>query len=271
MKSISNLRSIDLAMFAGQSNMSGRGNAAEAVQCSPLAGFEYKAISSPNTLLPIKEPFGLGEDKTGAIADFDSQGRTKRTGSMVSAVVNEYYALTGRQLAAVSASIGGSTTSQWMKTYVFDAVERLDKAKKFLAETQYCIDKVFLVWCQGESDGDSKMTASDYIENTMCIFHTFQSHGVQKCFVVQTGHYNYLKYPHVREGLSGMAWDKQYEIIRTAQNSLCQKEKDIILAGSFEPYLEEMKDPFHYTQKAYNMEGKAVGASIAHYFTSESL
>ena len=266
MNAMKNYKSIDLAMFAGQSNMSGRGNAAEAVQCSPNAGFEYKAISNSNTLLPIKEPFGLNEDKTGAIADFDSQGKTRRTGSMVSAVVNEYYTLTGRQIVAVSASIGGSTTSQWINTYVFDAVERLDKAREFLAENQFCIDKLFLVWCQGESDGDAKMTASDYMKNTMSIFHTFQAHGVQKCFMVQIGHFNYLKYPNVRDNLSGAAWDHQYEIIRNAQKWLCLKEKDIILAGSFEPYLEEMKDPFHYSQNAYNTVGKAVGAAIAHYF-----
>ena len=81
---------VDIAVFAGQSNMSGRGDAADAVVCDVNAGFEYKSVSNPLTLVPITEPFGLNEDREGAIADFNADGTTKRTGSMVSAAVKVY-------------------------------------------------------------------------------------------------------------------------------------------------------------------------------------
>lgn len=97
---------VDLCVFAGQSNMSGRGSAVDATVCDINAGFEYKSVSKPFTLVPVAEPFGLNEDREGAIYDYNSDGTTKRTGSMVSSVVDEYYRQTNRQLVAVSASIG---------------------------------------------------------------------------------------------------------------------------------------------------------------------
>ena len=82
---------VDVAVFAGQSNMSGRGTASDATVCDVNAGFEYKSVSNPTTLVPIQEPFSLNEDRENGIYDYNSDGTTKRTGSMVSSVVDEYY------------------------------------------------------------------------------------------------------------------------------------------------------------------------------------
>ena len=262
---------VDLAVFAGQSNMSGRGSAADAVVCDINAGFEYKAISDPATLVRIEEPFGLGEDKEGSIADFNSDGTSKRTGSMVSAVVDEYYRQTGRQLVAVSASIGGSSTAEWLDNYIYDAVDRLDAAKRFLTRNGIEIGRTFVVWCQGESDGDQKMTAEDYTANTKDIFDLFKQHGAEKCFMVQTGHYNYIDYPGITKGHTGEEWDESYGVIRGAQTAMCSANEDFVLAGSFEPYIEDMKDRYHYYQSAYNAVGQTVGQNIADFYENEGL
>lgn len=255
--------SVDLAVFAGQSNMSGRGTAIDADVCDQNAGFEFKAISNPDTLVPITEPFGLNEDKAGAITDDNGDGTTKRTGSMVSALVNEYYKLTGRQIIAVSASIGGTTSLQWKTTYIKDAAERLNAAKVFLQKNGVRIDRIFVVWCQGESDGDAAVSANEYMNNTKEIFKYFKHHGAEKCFLVQTGHYNYIDYPGMANGFTGMEWDEKYGIIRRAQADLCRIEEDFKLAASFEPYIKAMKDRFHYYQKAYNTVGEEAGKNIA--------
>lgn len=262
---------VDLAVFAGQSNMSGRGSAADAVVCDINAGFEYKAISDPATLVRIEEPFGLGEDKEGSIADFNSDGMSKRTGSMVSAVVDEYYRQTGRQLVAVSASIGGSSTAEWLDNYIYDAVDRLDAAKRFLTRNGIEIGRTFVVWCQGESDGDQKMTAEDYTANTKDLFDFFKQHGAEKCFMVQTGHYNYIDYPGITKGHTGEEWDESYGVIRGAQTAMCCADEDFVLAGSFEPYIEDMKDRYHYYQSAYNAVGQTVGQNIADFYENEGL
>ncbi len=246
---------VDLAVFAGQSNMSGRGNAADAVKCDVNAGFEYKSVSNPLTLVPIEEPFGLGEDRQGAIFDFNSDGTTKRTGSMVSAAVDEYYRQTGRQIVAVSASIGGTSTDEWKEKYIGDALQRLDDAKKFLAANNISVSRTFVVWCQGETDGDHNVSAEVYTANTKELFNAFKQHGAEKCFMVQTGHYR-----------DGGAVDVKYGVIRDAQAALCESDGDFVLAGSLEPYKNDMKDKFHYNQTTYNAVGKTVGKNIADFY-----
>ena len=70
---------VDLFIFMGQSNMSGRGVAAKAPKVPEGWGFEYKAISDPGKLLHMVEPFGLDEDNAASGVD-DSNGTngTKR-------------------------------------------------------------------------------------------------------------------------------------------------------------------------------------------------
>jgi len=256
---------IDIVIFAGQSNMSGRGNAAEATICDTNAGFEYKAVSNPTMLVPITEPFGLNEDKAGAIDDRDSKGRTKRRGSMVSAVVNEYYKRTKRQVAAVSASVGGTSTEKWKSNYINDAVARLDSAKAFLEENNILINHIFAVWCQGESDGDAGVSAQIYTENTLELFDRLKKHGAEKCFLIQIGHFNYIDYPDGSSGITAEERDRRYSEIRNAQAELCGNNEDFILAGSFEGHLKNMADEYHYNQAAYNEVGRAVGRVMADY------
>ncbi len=87
----------------------------------------------------------------------------------------------------------------------------------------------------------------------------FKAHGAQKCFMVQIGHYNYIKYPDTANR------DKYYKTIRIAQRKLCETDDDFILAASLEPHINEMKDRFHYHQSAYNAVGKAAGCKAGEY------
>lgn len=95
---------VDLFMFMGQSNMAGRGivTAEHSVSVPTLtegAGYEYRAVSSPDRLYPISEPFGRNENRKGGIDDGDM-----KTGYMVTAFVNAYYGRTGIPVVGVSAS-----------------------------------------------------------------------------------------------------------------------------------------------------------------------
>lgn len=256
---------IDIVIFAGQSNMSGRGNAAEATVCDTNAGFEYKSISNSSMLVPITEPFGLNEDKTGAIDDRDGKGGTKRHGSMVSSVVNEYYKQTKRQIVAISASVGGTSTEEWKNNYINDAVTRLDSTKTFLKNNNIHTGHIFVVWCQGESDGDANVSAQTYTKNTIELFDKFKKHGAEKCFLIQTGHFNYIDYPDGGIDITAKEYDRRYSVIRNAQTELCRSNDDFILAGSFKGHIENMIDEYHYNQNAYNEVGKTVGEAMADY------
>ena len=59
----------DLIMFMGQSNMAGRGEAAKAPVCLEEAGAEYRAVTAPDCLCPVREPFGADENRKFKIND----------------------------------------------------------------------------------------------------------------------------------------------------------------------------------------------------------
>ena len=208
-----------------------RGSAAEATACEPEAGFEYKSVGSPEALVPIIEPFGLGEDKPGGIDDRDGRG--------------------------------GTSTAEWKERYIGDAVSRLDSARVFLKERGIRPGHIFVVWCQGETDGDKGVSAREYMENTRELFETFQRHGAEKCFLIQIGHFNYIDFPD-----QGREIDRRYGVIRDAQKTLCESDGDFIFAGSFQGQLENMADAYHYKQAAYNAVGKEAGGVMAEYVLS---
>ena len=79
---------IDLMLFMGQSNMAGRGVAAQSIVCQSGHGYEFRAVSDPTKLYDIVEPFGISENN--AVVNDDSM----KTGSMVSAFVEAYYTYT---------------------------------------------------------------------------------------------------------------------------------------------------------------------------------
>lgn len=242
---------VDLVMFMGQSNMAGRGVAAEAPGVPLGQGFEFRAITNPSKLYPLAEPFGKDENVTGSIDDL-----WKRTGSMASAFAINYYKLTKRPIVGVSASEGGTTISQWQPgtPRLIDAVSRLNAAKSYLSVNGYTVKNTFMVWCQGETDGDNNTTKEVYNASLQAIFDEMQTHGVEKCFLVRIG--NHRDTP------------TKYDTIIQAQTELCQKNEDFVLvsvkfAGMATSGL--MKDVYHYTQEGYNIAGYDAGKNTAYY------
>ena len=105
------MKTIDLCLFAGQSNMAGRGITSKtwpekAPSLIPDAGYEFRAISDPTKLYPIVEPFGVHENNKIGIYDvFDGEVLAK-TGSMVTSFCNAYYKQTKVSIVGVSAAKG---------------------------------------------------------------------------------------------------------------------------------------------------------------------
>lgn len=102
----------DLFLFAGQSNMAGRGVTSPrwpetAPALTSGAGLEYRAVSDPGNLYPIAEPFGAAENDPDGIFE-----PGMKTGSLVTAFVNAYYAGAGVPVIGVSASKGGSAIAR---------------------------------------------------------------------------------------------------------------------------------------------------------------
>ena len=249
------MQTVDVFLFAGQSNMAGRGIPCKrfpemAPAVLPGAGWEYRAVSAPGQLFPITEPFGVHENCPDGISE------NLKTGSMVSAFVNAYYAKTHVPVVGVSASKGGSVMAQWQPgtPYLTDALNRLAAAKKWLSQNEYRIRHTFVLWCQGESDGDAGTEKEAYLQGFDRMLGAMLQAGVERLFLVRIGHCNvegsFFRYVPMME------W--QEEIARTNSHVT-------LVSRAFSTMRERglMKDAFHYYQAAYNEIGTEAGKNTA--------
>ena len=249
------MQKVDLFLFAGQSNMAGRGISCErfpetAPAVLPGAGWEYRAVSAPGQLFPITEPFGINENSPGGISEHI------KTGSMVSAFVNAYYTKTHVPVVGVSASKGGSVIAEWQPgtPYLTDALNRLSAAKVFLSHSDCRIRHTYILWCQGESDGDAGTKKEAYMQGFDRMLSVMLSTGMEQLFLVRIGHCNvegsFSRYVPMME------W--QEEIARTNSHVT-------LVSRVFSTMRERglMKDAFHYYQAAYNEAGTEAGENAA--------
>lgn len=249
----------DLILFMGQSNMAGRGVSTRehpetAPECIPGAGYEFRAVSDPYRLHPLREPFGRNEDRAGGICDI-----AVKSGSLTTSFVNAYYQNGGHiPVIAVSASIGGSSIREWNEIYTKDAVERLRCAERFLGErSSPCrIRRRFAVWCQGETDGDNGTGREEYLQRLGRLIDTMQANGIEKLLVVRIGNCNI-------PGSEG----RYTQMIRW-QTEFCRTDpRAVLVSAGFAGMRGRglMKDAFHYYQAAYNEVGEEAGRHAASY------
>ncbi|MBR6682353.1 MAG: hypothetical protein IKL40_05155 [Clostridia bacterium] len=244
---------VDLIMFMGQSNMAGRGVAAQAPKVPEGHGYEFRAVSDPTKLYPITEPFGAKEN-SGVVTE------TSKTGSMVSAFVNEYYANRQVPVVGVSCSKGATAIDFWKVDgpALNEAIERHNEAKKWLEENGYAIGRDFMVWCQGETDGGKGVTGETYKSKFKAIIEEMISEaGIEFCAVVRIG--------------NNRNDAKLYDNIIKAQTEFCKSyDKAVMVSTKMAAFASEgkMKDEFHYVQSAYNEVGTDAGKNTASYINT---
>lgn len=243
---------VDLVLFMGQSNMAGRGTSAQAPTVPTGHGFEFKSISDPTKLYDIVEPFGYAENVVGSVND-----GTSKTGSMVSAFANAYYSLTKVPIVGVSASQGNTGIDLWSYAnngWFIPIHERLDNAVTWLNANGYTIRHKFIVWCQGETDGDNAMTKADYIAKFKLFAGYWTGLGIEKIFIVRIG--------NNRDNAT------LYDVVIDAQTELGKTyDKCVLVSTRLANMAVEglMKDQFHYTQTGYNIVGEDAGKNMAFY------
>lgn len=248
--------SIDIIVFMGQSNMSGKGDAAKAP--SVPFGWEFRAISDPSTVYPITEPFGLNENNPNGLNDTTEDGQYRKLGGLVSAFANSYYQTAGVPIIAVSASEGNSCIDEWLPGTDFynDSVNRINLAKSFVQESSnFSLRNVYMVWCQGENDGDNGMSSDEYYNKLKLLTQSLvKDCGVQQNFVIRIG--------NRADDLS------LYHEIQDAQTRLCEDyEYCTMISTSFSQMATDgmMIDIYHYTQEGYNLVGEEAGKNAAEF------
>ncbi|WP_235549862.1 sialate O-acetylesterase [Paenibacillus sp. Soil766] len=246
---------VDLIMFMGQSNMAGRGTAAQAPAVAAGTAYEFRAISDPTQLYPLSEPFGENENNASGITEPGA-----KTGSMVSAFVNAYFGVVGRKVVAVSAAKGGSSITLWQPggAYLNDAIARYNTAKNWLTSNGYTIKNKFMVWCQGETDGDNAMSGANYAIHINCMIDAMITTGLEKCYIVRIGNH--------RDNAT------LYDSIITVQTELCRTHSNMVLVSTKFAAMATaglMKDQFHYTQAGYNAVGADAGINTAFHIMTK--
>lgn len=262
---------VDLIVFAGQSNMAGRGETSTtypetAPAVIPGAGYEFKSVTDPTKLYPIAEPFGVSENNPGGDSSGIDDGNSK-TGDMVPAFINAYYKHNaGVPVVGVSASEGGSSSVEWLPetgNNFVDLAARLDTARKWLVDNGYSIRYQYCVWCQGESDGDNVYsgteTLAEYETRARAIFSGLIALGLEKVLLVRIGNYN------------GNATGKSYTAIIDWQTEEAQTNDALVMVSCDFAGMKTsgmMKDDFHYYQIGYNIAGNSAGINSAFYATT---
>lgn len=244
-------KSVDVIFFMGQSNMCGcGGDASLAPKVSEEAGMEFRAYSDPTRLYPIEEPFGVNENNPDGIGDFPGV----KNGSLVSAFVNKYHELTGRQVIAVSAAKGESPISMWLSsTMMADLKDRYDKTLAYLKDNGYAAEHIYVIWLQGESDGLEKKSPDVYRTQLDDLMRPLFEAGLEKVFIIPPGRMIDFS-------------DIFLDIIK-AQEDLCTESEYYALATTVLTGVspEYMKDQYHYNQHVLNMTGQLAAESVAYY------
>lgn len=245
-------KDVDLIFFMGQSNMSGAaGDASLAPQVSEDAGMEFRAVSDPTKLYPIKEPFGINENNPTGLYEYPGA----KKGSLVSAFVNEYHKLTGRKVIAVSASMGATDMDKWMTQGVIDDVgQRYNGAIAYLRDNGYNIGHIYALWLHGESDAIKGTDPEVYRTELDNIMRPLFINGLQKVFIITPG--RTIDYRDI------------FLDIINVEKQICAESGYYALATTVltKVSTEYMTDQYHYNQHVLNMVGIESAASVA-YFT----
>lgn len=238
---------VELIIFAGQSNMAGRGTAALAPKITKAQAWEFRAVSDPTKLYPLTEQFGYLENNPAGIWE-----PGMKTGSMVTSFVETYLNDSEKNVVALSASKGGSSILEWQPgtPYYRDLLERIHKAKNWLTQAGCQIERVTFFWLQGETDGDLKRTTEEYQGLATTFFKRLLEKDVDEIFVLEIG--NQRDEPDL------------YLPIRQVQKNLGTLERVTWVPTSLANMRESghMIDLFHYDQYAYNLLGAEVAQAL---------
>ena len=240
---------VDLIVFAGQSNMSGYGgNAEESPEISEGAGAEFRAVSDPETLYAVAEPFGIYEN-TEIMNDF-----YLKKGSLVTSFINTWYEKTGTPVVAVSASKGGTPSTYWASDAVCEEVEgRFKRAKGWLTDNGYEIGNQFLVFLQGENDILENIPDEQYLTD-INVFSTRMFYaGIDKFFMIRIG----------REKGKLDSFNR----IASLQTELCRTDPRFVLVSTLLSGVgdDHMIDAYHYDQAALNLLGTEAAINGAYF------
>ncbi len=260
-------KTADLILFAGQSNMQGQ---TETLLDDSVVenAFEYRLFG--DTFVPLKDPVGEnicydgtagetfsdGSDPQAWLARHALGGACYGHSSMVPAFCRAYTAAAGCTVLAVHAAKGSTQAADWLPgTGGYTVLVKKAKAALALAQQNYKVQCVSLVWLQGESDAIAGVEKETYKAQLKELNAALQKElGLQRFGIIRVG------------AFTGTPRD---EVIRTAQEELCAQEPGFVMLTRLTAELErdpQWMNPFvagHFGAKGLAKLGAAAGKALS--------
>ena len=220
------MKTADLIIFSGQSNMQGQTEVLKDPRTVPGA-YEYKYLS--DSLVPLSDPFGEditydgkeGEcyrDELGAAWHprhvFGSSAYGHST--LVPSFCRTYVRLTGREVVAVSAAKGSTVLADWLPgtpAYEFLCL-KAQKAKE-LAGRSYDAGRVYTVFLQGESDAIYSTDEKAYSDGLISLARALRRDiGLDRFGLIRVGRFTN---------------DPRDDVIINAQENVCREDPAFLM------------------------------------------
>lgn len=251
---------MDVIIFMGQSNM--QGSTGEKDNSKPIKNcLEYKFLE--NNFVPLVNP--VGEDIDEGLLFASALGN----GSLVPFFVKEYSKYKKTDVVAIHVARGGTRIGEWLKgTERFEVAIKKIKAGLEKTKESFSLDKVCVVWLQGESDATDFLSTDEYEERLIKLKNDLKSEfDFSKFAIISTGYFTaYVNW------VKGTFEEKKKadEYIMKAQENVCKKDNDFVYLTDVckklsinKKYLNPKEGGPHYNNRGMKIIGKKAGKALS--------
>lgn len=226
---ISDSDAVDICLFAGQSNMDGRGDSSDAPTVTQGTAFKWDATNN-------------------TVVNFEAEG------SLIPAFVKTYYEETGVPIVEVKEAEGGINISQWMSNHMTAALTKISNCISYLESQNKTVRNVFMVWNQGENDVYDGTTTAQYETLFGQMKTTVMAGGIEDIFIINIGQVSVGNY--------------DFSDIRTALEEVCNGTDVVMVSDKFYNAKQYMKDQWHYNQIVYNAVGENAASNTVSFLST---
>lgn len=258
---------MDVLIFCGQSNMQGESEGLPFNNTEVQNAKQYLHLS--RSLVPLKHP--VGEDIYGE-GQLLLASACNGCGTLVPAFCRQYTQTSGNNVVAIHVAKGATTIAEWLPdTARYKCAVNKILAGIRLANKTEQVQRICLVWLQGESDAVSAVSTENYLKNLVTLKNALKRDvGLNVFGIIQVGYF-----------ASQVDWLSDSQSIRRAhdenvmraQQLACQQEDFVMLTDvckklSVDAQFINPNVCGHYNNLALDLIGQTAGKALAKVITS---
>jgi len=259
-------KSMDVIVFAGQSNMQGQSERLSENEVVRNA-YEYKWLS--NKIVPLRNPVGecirydgtegylleKNEDIPNWLKDHVLGAASYGFTNLVPSFCRAYIDQCESNVLAVHAAKGSTMISYWMPgTDGYRAIVEKTEAAIRKAKREHTVENVYFVWLQGESDAINGNTKEYYKEQITLLAQSLKKDlAIDKFAVIRVGCFT--------------GDERDWQIIE-AQDEVCEECEDFVMLTNIATQLNQKPECMnpnvhgHYSAKGLEILGNAAGGAL---------